>query len=666
MFDRRERRAPEVAALRMKAQSILKTFEVKPKEQDPSPASLAWLQKYTINILVSDVGVAFPLTHAVQLELPVSGSRDSSEVRAFLFSIAKIQFGTQRGETGQVIIKGFSFQFVPRSVQVLQLNPLLTFARFHQNQAKDFSGPSHQTRNRLLYPEMTAQVRSSGSAMDRQIYAKATVSGFILDLDSSIPDYVLSLIDVYREGKERVSQLSASVALHTQVEAASPTELAPLESTDKHLPSFNFFGDLVFLSGKVRVYSDSAAILSHSRSLTQLYDPTDDQVLGMGAEIFRLPVVSVWTEYRSANRPKDSRQEFEPSVLMFKSTVHSSQNTLRPTLLPFITELVSHVENRLTTVSRKQSDPPQVSVATTSHVPLVPQNSGGGGPAPEPMSSMQISFSLRIDQSKLELTCMDDVNVVAGVNWESGGFVVNVSPGASKVTFTGSVGGLTVGLKHGFLSEDCVKLDARNLAFSMTFAKMLVDQTRPVSFVSLVLDTEFHGSARFSRLQDILCFKAVWLDRIPVMNGRSSQTKESSKSIVSSAAVAPSQEFTNVILVRIRQIKLEVDLGQSISTVVFDLINVTLRSKLTDTLSEVSVSVGDVKAQGAGNVSGYLGVSNCVFQTVRRLGNLTRDETGRIRMLELRLTSDALLATLESDHQRLLHYRCVSCHPLSH
>ena len=84
---------------------------------------------------------------------------------------------------------------------------------------------------------------------------------------------------------------------------------------------------------------------------------------------------------------------------------------------------------------------------------------------------MQISFSLRIDQSKLELTCQPDVNVVAGVHWDSGGFMVNISPGARKVTFTGAVGGLTIGLKHGFLSEECVKLDARNLAFSADFAK---------------------------------------------------------------------------------------------------------------------------------------------------------------------------------------------------
>jgi hypothetical protein len=131
---------------------------------------------------------------------------------------------------------------------------------------------------------------------------------------------------------------------------------------------------------------------------------------------------------------------------------------------------------------------------------------------------MQISFSLRIDQSKLELTCQPDANVIAGVHWESGGFVLNVSPGFKQVAFTGSVGGLSVGLKHGFLSEDCVHLNANNLSFNVTFAESEYGGMQKT--LSVVMDTEFTGGVRFSRLQDILCFKAVWLDRIPVFASR--------------------------------------------------------------------------------------------------------------------------------------------------
>lgn len=72
------------------------------------------LELYNITVVVRNVGVAFPLTLSRDLHLPRSGSHDDSAVRAFLFSIKTIEFGTQLGENGQASMTGFSFQFVSR------------------------------------------------------------------------------------------------------------------------------------------------------------------------------------------------------------------------------------------------------------------------------------------------------------------------------------------------------------------------------------------------------------------------------------------------------------------------------------------------------------------------------------------------------------------------
>jgi hypothetical protein len=534
-------------------------------------------------------------------------------------------------------------------------------ASFRQSVPTDFLGENHQTRNRLLYPEMKAQLRSDGSTTFRHIWIRANVSGFILDLDSTIPDYVFSLIDVYRQGKDRVDRLSTGLP-HTSslVDSNPESGTILLEKQYSALPTSIVLASLTFLSGKVRVYSSSASKLSRTRSFSHaIHEPSDEQVLEVGAEIFKLPVVSVWAEYRatSALHKLGAGREADPSILLFKSTVHSSQNTLRPSLLAFLTELVNHVEVRMRKVSWQSSNPP------FSRIPSLPTVvSTQSDPIPDPISSMQISFSLRIDQSKLELTCQPDVNVIAGLHWDSGGFVINVSPGARKVTFTGSVGGLTVGLKHGFLSEDCVKLDARNLAFSVTFAKMEFGAGHSISSVLLVLDTEFLGGVRFSRLQDVLCFKAVWLDRIPMFNGQNATvTKAPSKSSVDPSldSLPSKQQFTTAILIRIRQIKLDIDLGQSISAVTLDLKDALMRTKLTEAVNEVSLSVADVTVVAKGNVAGRADVSHCVFQTIRHTESMSPDGVGRNRMLELRMTSGALIALLESDHQKLLHYRLV-------
>lgn len=517
------------------------------------------------------------------------------------------------------------------------------FIRFRQSVSSDFSGDSHQTRNRLIYPEMEARLRSDGSTIAQHISIIADVSGFILELDPSIPDYVFSLIDVYRQGKDRVDQLAASLPNTPSIEPTPATD----ETSDKVYntgPTSNFVLSLTFLSGKVRVYNNSASKISRSKSFSGLRQLTDKKAVEIGAEIFSLPVVSVWGEYRATSALCEQGSHETPrSVLMFKSTIHSSENRLRPTLLPFVTELVARVEARMRKV--KVDLQPQRLAAPA--INSVRRDSNGG-------SSMQISFSLRIDQSKLELTCQPDVNVIAGLNWDSGGFVVNISPGARKITFSGSVGGLTVGLKHGFLSEDCVRLDARNLAFSVMFAK-LDSGSGMINSVSVVLDTEFAGGIRFSRLQDVLCFKAVWLDRIPIFIPQSGTENKSPRNSPTKGPPSSKQEFTSLVLLRIRHIKLDIDLGQSISAISLDLTNALMRTNLTESMSDVSLSVADVSITAKGNVSGHAEVPNCVFQTIRRVA--ASDGATKNKMLEINLTSGALVAMLESDHQKLIHYR---------
>jgi hypothetical protein len=114
MLVRKEQRALELAAFKEKTQSILKTFEIGGRDAKVQEKS-TWLDDYIINVSTRNIGVAFPLTHDQDLELPQTGSSDSTAIRAFLFSIKAVEFGTHRGETGQATIRSLSFQFVSRS-----------------------------------------------------------------------------------------------------------------------------------------------------------------------------------------------------------------------------------------------------------------------------------------------------------------------------------------------------------------------------------------------------------------------------------------------------------------------------------------------------------------------------------------------------------------------
>ncbi|TFK75375.1 hypothetical protein BDN72DRAFT_832240 [Pluteus cervinus] len=631
VLQRKEQRAAELAAFKEKTQNILRTFEVRVKDIQADEDN-SWLDDYTVNVSIQNVGVAFPLTLDKELGVLGATRADTDSVRAFLFSIKSIGFSSQRGESGQAVMKDFAFQFVPQ---------------FNQSNPSDFSGSQHPRRNRLIYPQMKAQLRSKRSAATRNIWAVADVSGFVLDLDSSIPDYVFSLIDVYRQGKARMERLSAYVPRTPSSADATIIPNSPLlEKRDVPRITSNIFASLTFASGKVCIHSSSMTHLPRTRTVSHAGE--EEHFSDLGAEVFNLPVVSVWAEYRGAVR-RPSQEAI--STLIFKNTVHSSQNMLKPNLLPFLTELVTHIETRLRKISLRAELSSSLMIPepeiTLSPIEDVSQDSS---------ASMQISFSLRIDQSKLELSCQPDVNVVAGVHWESGGFIVNISPGARRVTFTGSVGGLTVGLKHGFLSEHCVKLDARNLAFSVNFSKL--DDGDSASSLSVVLDTEFHGDVRFSRLQDILCFKAVWLDRIPLFTQGALPSKATTKlSQAPPPTQAPQQALSTVVLFRIRKIVMDVDLGRSISTVNVQLDDAIMRTSLTEIMHDLSVFVGKVAITASGNIAGHAVVPNCMFATTRRTNNdPLLDPEGKGRMLVLRMTSGPLVVTLESEQQMLLHY----------
>ena len=109
---RKEQRAQDLADFREKTRNFMRTFEMKSTPHQGE--TLSFLDRYTISVAMQNIGVAFPLALSDELRVPQAGGVAGASVRAFLFSIKSINFGTERGETGQASMKNFSFQFVSR------------------------------------------------------------------------------------------------------------------------------------------------------------------------------------------------------------------------------------------------------------------------------------------------------------------------------------------------------------------------------------------------------------------------------------------------------------------------------------------------------------------------------------------------------------------------
>jgi hypothetical protein len=524
----------------------------------------------------------------------------------------------------------------------------MCFFSFRPSLFSDYDGLTHATHNRIVYPEMTAQLRTEKVNENTRLSIVADVSGFILDLDSSLPDYIFSLVDVYQHGKQQVERINASIPSSTSRDV--PLATNPPKATD--LPAADVCGSVTFRSGKIRLHSSSD--MPSPRGRTVSFTRNNIAFSELGTDIIKLPEVTVWTEYHGASTVScaDANAERPYAELMFKSTIHSSQNTLFPAnILPFLSEFNTHLETRMKQQPGRSSSPP-----------TLPDLGGSNDSVPITSSTpanLRISVGLQIDKSHLELTCQPDVNVNAGVHWESGGFFLSLEPGMRQMSFSGAVKGLAVSLRHGFLSEACATVEARGLTFSTSFSK----EYDGAPTISLLVDTELVGGLRFSRLQDLLCFKAVWLDRIPVFSGppinEASPTTPVAAAAVTKSEDGPSSPFLTALCVRVRRFNLDVDLGQSISVVALHLEQIVVQTRLTHISSELQFLVGNMDIQAVGNISGRADVPNFMFRTTRVMESAHAELPGH-RMLQLEMTSGPLNIALESEHQDLLKYRYVT------
>lgn len=514
----------------------------------------------------------------------------------------------------------------------------------------------------MRYPKMTARIRSGSSSSTRRIQTSASISGFILDLDPSITSHVFSVVDAYRHGRQRVEQLAVSMP-------RSANEVSPVATTRKPANkesrgstiTSKIEVSLQFMSGTVRMHCTSKDSSTFS-SISPDWPGNTYQILDSDAEIFRLPELSVSVEYSADVRllSTSTRRDVKAPVVIIRSTVHSSRNALRPLVLSFVSGVIRNVEDRMKQSSRVLARSPTGIRHSISSLTVGDLDAGGRKSEEPTESGLQIFVSLRIDKSRLELTCRPDVNVIAGITWESGGFILNIGPGAKGVSISASIEGLSVGIKHGFLSDDSAHFDARNLLFSINFSKSVLGTGHFINSISVVVDTELSGGLRFSRFQDLLCFKAVWLDHIPIIKGEvtsDSAISPSRLSAVSSLEQAPKQGFDTAIIIHIRHIALEVDLGQSICTVTLNLQEALNRIRLTSTRSEIYVSFAKVDMQARGNLSGRLEMPDFAFSTVRMRQVHGAEKQPLKRILELNIVSGTLDIQLQSDWLWLLQYR---------
>ncbi|KZO94333.1 hypothetical protein CALVIDRAFT_517511 [Calocera viscosa TUFC12733] len=660
MLIRKEQRAEEIETIKAQTQRVLQTFETQDRIQAAQPTA-SWFFTRFIYISVSRIGVSFPLTlDAIGVpSIDSEGSAPLPVSPAFLFSITAVTFMSEPNNTGSAALQDMSFQFVPR---------------FDQSDESHFEARAHVTRNTIRFPDMKVDIRTVISTRARRVRLLASMTGFDLDLDPTIAPYVFSLIDVYQQGKERFQRLAQpgrSPDSPLVPKGQMPLPKPERSATSGPAPAADVKASFEFKTARVRLFPPSAdgagpitkakrvATLRHKglgiKGLPSFSSETLD------AETFVLPGLTAWCEYAGPVLllHQDST-ETQPALLLLSAIVHPSRNTLKPGLLPFITELAHNIENRLQRLA-VPSNSPAVAMAP----PLIPRETPTAGSEAfnsSGIASMQINFSLRIDQSTLEMTCQPHVNVAASVTWESGGFLITVSPGAKEVSFVASIAGISGGLRHGYLSENCVHVSAQDLAVSLAFKPVRTAAGTTANVVSLVVNTQISGSLRFARLQDLLCFKAVWLDSIPVIEAsRPSDLQTPEEKTVVAETSAAGRPLITCILLQVRSMQFEADLGQSITRLDLGVDTCTFRSRLAPDNSEVSLEIGTIDLKADRTLSGYAHIQGVSFETTLRQKAFAASHKDP-RMLDLRIRLGEMEIGLSTDSKKILQYHSNPIH----
>lgn len=445
---RRSSQREDINAIR---QRVLQTFDIGDKPVDVEE-SLSWLASCVLSVEAKQIGLAIPLNMEVATSRLQKGKSIQSHP-AFLVSLPLLHFSTRKGEAAIAKTTSLAFQFVQK---------------FDQAREEDFNPRSHNSLNSIVFPQMQCIIRRPSVG---QYIAHSVVSGIEIDWESSAIGLAFLLIDVYQLSNERF----AKYASLSKVDLSSSNVSQPTKPSPPPTESFasSIRATFEFESGVISMHSKqsswnrqnnstsspragrpsnhrtgrSLSDFSHFRtsSIKPLASDLSDHV-----DIFRLPGISVWSEYREGITPEDSTN------LQFNISIHSSNNQISPSLIPFISECASQLK------ARALRAPTLAPSAVLPSSPALEVESTSS-------SSMKIGITLKLDQSKLDISCQPAAPVTATLTWVSGGIVINISPDVKGIEIATTIDGVAFSLAHDFSPEKCLSAEVRGITANVMF-----------------------------------------------------------------------------------------------------------------------------------------------------------------------------------------------------
>ncbi len=404
-----------------------------------------------------------------------------------------------------------------------------------------------------------------------RISIRGVFTGFELRIDTNVVEYARLFLDVYSLGRERIERFVEDYPIEREggdlsIVAATKTDRGELAHRRLLCRT-----SLEFYSGRVLLFPLSDAdfvegVARQGASGAMRILPLDrSKRLVSSADVLVLPGISTWVVYDSGAPANDG--SFTTSAVSASDRsdcrradragqiIHSSENTLRPSLIPFLTAIVQRLRHTPFHASMPVEKPSGSAVDCDEADALGISGRKDGGT----LNKLRLAMSLRVARSTLDLSCQPDSPVLAGIAWESGGFTIQKAPGTQKLLMTAQVSTVTLRSRHAYLvNQESVAGGIRQLV-----ASGMWNPKHKASELSaqVILNFDLVADVRMPRFQDLLCLQAVWIDRIPVSDlaGGDSPVMVT-RHETGAHAEAPSSIRRRLIMCRCRRLQLEGDL----------------------------------------------------------------------------------------------------------
>ncbi|EMD62359.1 hypothetical protein COCSADRAFT_120949 [Bipolaris sorokiniana ND90Pr] len=551
-------------------------------EQDAESDSSGALFTSTYSLELLDLQVSWIVGNSV-VPFP------QNEIQDLVLSFGRIDLSTQKDDAARLMIEDMRLQMVPVS-----------------------ANKKNRSLNSALLPKMVFNVAYASTKDTRKLAFFAAGKSLDLQLDSH---FILP---------GNIIEQSISLAGKKFREASANWSMTPTTTGAQRKNPFgnkrlaSLTADVNFAGAVVHVHGSDATPAQGSSGRAQ-QKGRYSQFVGdesKSSMALRAPGVAVRIEYMDDGSDPSLNAELR---------VDGSTNTLLPTVVPIIIDIsdsikavVREKDDKGTSDSPKQPEQPQGQSKPAAKL-LEDENIITADPATL-LGRTRLNLGLRICKQEFSLSCQPIARVAAIAKVEDIYITVNSVKSQEHGHFFAASAmfeKLQTTVQHVYSRESTFSLDMESIVLSLVNSKHL-NGTSGISAILKINPTALQINAR--QLQDFLLFREIWIP--PEIRRASKPTPENANSepqeylIQRYQQVAAATAFPWNANIAIADVKVDLDLGQSIGKSWLHIHNLWASSKKTTTAEQnLCVGVEKIGVESTGRTSGFIELHDIKVRT---------------------------------------------------